>query len=215
MHDTFLNDSNGAKDVFVRDLDTGAITLVSATLDGSNSGNGPSDNPAISVDGRYVVFQSEASDLVANDTNGATDVFLRDLVESKTTLISATDAGLPGNAASMLPSISADGKTIVFQSLASDLTDGDYNQMPDVFAWMLSDAGPAPETLKILTPSLTSNGLQFRVQGPSGSVCLIQASPDLKVWAVIRTNLFSGGIVDFSESGEATAHQQFYRAVIP
>ncbi len=67
-----------AWDVFVRDLQTGAITRVSTGANG-NEGNDRSYAPSISADGRYVAFVSDASDLVPGDTNGATDVFVRDL----------------------------------------------------------------------------------------------------------------------------------------
>ncbi|PYU86902.1 MAG: hypothetical protein DMG08_29040 [Acidobacteria bacterium] len=73
------NDTNGTIDVFVRDLKTGTTTLVSVNSAGAGSGNGPSRLPALSADGRFVAFHSPASDLVANDTNGNFDVFVRSL----------------------------------------------------------------------------------------------------------------------------------------
>jgi Tol biopolymer transport system component len=68
-------DTNGCRDVFVHDLVSGSNTLVSVSAYGSYSGNGPSWEPAISGDGRYVAFASYATNLVVNDTNNAADVF--------------------------------------------------------------------------------------------------------------------------------------------
>ena len=74
--DLVATDTNGATDVFVRDLQKGATTLVSVNRFGTDSVNGASGG-SISADGRFVAFNSSANDLVANDTNGLTDVFAR------------------------------------------------------------------------------------------------------------------------------------------
>ncbi len=75
--DLVTNDTNGTLDVFVRDLKTGTTTLASVNRMGTDSGNNFSDLPVLSADGRAVAFESFASDLVANDTNGTLDVFAR------------------------------------------------------------------------------------------------------------------------------------------
>src|SRR4026208_1025382 len=66
--------SNGRKDIFHRDLQTGVTTLISLNVSGTGGGNGDSQNPAISADGRYVAFESSADNLVANDNNASSDV---------------------------------------------------------------------------------------------------------------------------------------------
>ncbi len=86
-------------------------------------------------DGRLVVFSSEADNLVANDTNNARDVFLRDLAAGTTILVSRTPAGRPGNGASGSAAISADGRFIAFSSDADDLVAGDTNGRTDVFVF--------------------------------------------------------------------------------
>src|SRR5713101_8096482 len=86
--DLVANDTNGTLDVFVRDLKTGTTTLVSINSAGTGSGNIFSDLPVLSADGRAVAFESFASDLVANDTNGKEDVFVRDLKTGTTKLAS-------------------------------------------------------------------------------------------------------------------------------
>src|SRR4029079_15264073 len=110
----------------------GAVSRVSVAADGGEA-NGPSSDPDLSADGRFVVFASAASNLVAGDTNGAPDVFVRDLQAGTTTLVSAARAGGPGNAASNGPAISAHGAFVTFASKASDLVAGDSNGVADVF----------------------------------------------------------------------------------
>ena len=73
------NNTNSQRDIFLRDLVTGAITRVSVGRDGIEA-NGNSDNSTLSTDGRYVVFQSNASNLVGGNTNGTTDIFYKDLI---------------------------------------------------------------------------------------------------------------------------------------
>jgi Tol biopolymer transport system component len=129
------NDNNGRKDVFVRDLQTATTSLVSINLTGTGSGNGDSGRPTISADGRYVVFESGASNLVANDVNNAADVFLRDLQTGTTTLLSTNSTGpAGGNQSSLSPIISANGQVVVFTSFASNLVTNDNNNAIDVFA---------------------------------------------------------------------------------
>jgi Tol biopolymer transport system component len=96
-------------------------------------GNDSSDFPAVSGDGRFVAFSSLASNLVAGDTNGFADIFLRDRLLGTTVLVSVGLLGAPANGASFLPSISADGRYVAFQSIASNLVAGDTNGASDVF----------------------------------------------------------------------------------
>jgi hypothetical protein len=135
--------------VFVRDLQTGTTTLVSVNSPGTDSGNHWSGNPVISADGRYVAFKSYASDLVATDTNGDYDVFVRDLQTGTTTLVSVNSTGTDsGNDESGNPVISADGRYVAFKSYASDLVATDTNGESDVFAFPLevdTDADGVPD----------------------------------------------------------------------
>ncbi|TML06018.1 MAG: hypothetical protein E6G41_08790 [Actinobacteria bacterium] len=124
-------DHNGVADVFLTGPD-GTVSRVSVAADGGDA-NGPSSNPDLSADGRFVVFESAASNLVAGDTNGAPDVFLRDLQTGTTSLVSAAPGGGPGNGASGAPSISAGGAFVSFASKASNLVAGDTNGVSDVF----------------------------------------------------------------------------------
>ncbi|HLL15727.1 MAG TPA: Calx-beta domain-containing protein [Pyrinomonadaceae bacterium] len=121
--------------IFVRDLKLGTTALVSVNRLGTGAGNRESTNPSISADGRYVAFQSAASDLVPNDTNGREDIFVRDLHAGTTAIASVNQSGVPGNANSFSPFISANGRVVIFQSAASNLSANDANQAEDIFAY--------------------------------------------------------------------------------
>lgn len=113
-------DTNSSRDIFVRDrvLDTTVRASVSTA---GAEGNDWSLNPAISADGRFVVFESYASNLVTGDTNSDSDVFLRDRATNTTKRVSVSSAGTQGNLASVRPAISADGRFIAFISRATTL----------------------------------------------------------------------------------------------
>jgi len=130
--DLVSGDTNAVTDVFVRDVELGTTTRVSVALDGGDS-NGPSVDPSISADGRYVAFTSSASNLVAGDGNGMPDVFVRDLHLGMTIRVSVDRAGDDANDESNKPSISADGRMVAFGSHATDLVDGDESGYPGIF----------------------------------------------------------------------------------
>ncbi|MBI1849864.1 MAG: PD40 domain-containing protein [Planctomycetes bacterium] len=127
-----LNDANGVSDVFVRDVVAGVTTRVSIRSNGME-GNGDSLAAEISADGRWVTFQSLASNLVLGDTNGITDVFVHDRATGTTTRVSVSSTRAQASALSISPSISANGRVVAFSSLAADLVTGDTNGMLDVF----------------------------------------------------------------------------------
>lgn len=121
-------------DVFIRDLAAGTNRLVSLSQDGTGGGDDNSSFPALSADGRYVAYVSEASNLVTNDFNHTSDVFVRAVVLGKTTLVSVNAAGSSsGNNRSQNPVITPDGRYVAFESLASDLVPGDLNGIQDIF----------------------------------------------------------------------------------
>ncbi len=124
-------DTNGVTDVFVRDQ-SGAVVMASVTPTGQ-PGNRPSSRPDLSADGRFLVFESEASDLVEADSNGHSDVFVRDLLTSTTRRASVSSANAQGNARSGAPAISGNGRVVSFESSANNLVRRDRNRRPDVF----------------------------------------------------------------------------------
>jgi Tol biopolymer transport system component len=112
------DDTNAATDVFLRDIQTGTTLLIShAAGSPARAANGPSDAPSIDRDGRYVAFQSTATDLVAGQEDGpeSTDVFLYDRVTGTTTLVSHANAGAKVAAGGELPLVSANGKVVAFE----------------------------------------------------------------------------------------------------
>jgi len=126
------NDNNGSIDVFVHDTHTGDTTRVSVDTAGTE-GNGTSALPSISADGRFVAFHSFADNLVENDNNAQADVFLHDTLTGTTTRVSVHSDGTEGNFMSLFPSISANGMSVAFESLANTLVDNDNNLRQDVF----------------------------------------------------------------------------------
>jgi Tol biopolymer transport system component len=127
-----INDTNDARDIFVRHRNTGVITRVSVSSGGAQA-NLDSELPSIDSTGQYVVFESHATNLVANDTNGVRDVFLRDTVANTTTRVSRGSGGAQGNGTSGDPAISGDGRHVAFISQASNLVTGDTNGAGDIF----------------------------------------------------------------------------------
>jgi len=133
------NDTNNAQDVFVHDRITGRTSRVSVDST-RQQGNDNSYGPRLSPDGRFVAFNSAATNLVAGDANGRTDVFVRDLLTFQTQLISVDTAGVQADADSYDPSFSADGRYVAFYGYASNLVPDDTNSSEDVF---LRDRGAA------------------------------------------------------------------------
>lgn len=130
--DLVQNDTNGAADIFVYDRTTATVSRVSIATDG-RQGNNDSVEPAMSADGRFVAFASAASNLVAGDGNGSTDIFLRDRATGTTERISVTSDGQEGHGESDTPALSGDGRILVFRSTADDLVPDDANPRDDVF----------------------------------------------------------------------------------
>jgi Tol biopolymer transport system component len=125
-------DTNGTGDVFVRDR-VAQVTRRVSVGPGGQQANDFSGDPAISADGRFVAFISRASNLVAGDTNGHRDVFVRDRMLQVTRRVSVGPGGQQANSGSFLPAISADGRFVAFISRASNLVAGDTNNAWDVF----------------------------------------------------------------------------------
>lgn len=131
--------------------------LVSIDYTGTAVGNGASGQASISGDGRLVVFSSEATNLLGPglDTNGVADVFVRDLSAHQTIRISSPSAGGQADGPSRNPIISPNGRYVVFESLATNLSQAplDTNGLSDVF-WIDLQSSPLAPVLV----SLTYNG---------------------------------------------------------
>jgi Tol biopolymer transport system component len=125
-------DTNGVEDVFVRDLVAGTTERVSVSSTGEQ-GNSSSTAASISANGRYVAFSSFASNLVTGDTNDAFDVFLHDRVTGATERMSVSSDEVQGDAMSVSPSVSRNGRFVAFYSDATNLVPGDTNGRTDIF----------------------------------------------------------------------------------
>jgi Tol biopolymer transport system component len=166
------SDTNNATDVFVHDNTLGTTTRVSVRTNGTQAKDNSYD-PQISSDGRYVVFTSDAPNLVSNDANGASDVFLHDNTTGITTRLSVDSAGNEGGASSSFPSISGDGTQSAFTSDADNLVAGDTLGNTDVFERPVSYQGD------LLVKRSTSGG--YTGDGVYESTATTQVLPVVKV----------------------------------
>ena len=130
--DLVPGDANGSTDVFLYDRLDNGLRIISVDSAG-NLGNGNSQRPHLSRDGRFVVFDSTASNLVAGDNNGQSDIFLYEVSSRTTSRVSLGTGGVEADLSSFAPTISADGSLIGFESGATNLVNGDTNGNSDLF----------------------------------------------------------------------------------
>lgn len=125
------------RDIYVRDMRDRTTTLITTNISPFSyppSGDRSSYSSQISHDGRYVVFASQARNLVANDTNNLTDIFVHDRIQRATMAIStSTFENTTANSLSSSPVLAPDGRTIAFVSFATDLAPGDFNNARDIY----------------------------------------------------------------------------------
>jgi len=201
-------DMNGYRDVIVRDLMTGTAVPVSLNTNGV-VGDSISTDPAISGNGRYVAFTSSANDLVPNDANNMLDVFMRDLQAGTTTLVSvSTDGVHPGNSDSYSPSISADGRYVLFYSKASNLASGSFSAGPQYLYLRDLQAGTtyAMTQNEVVAASMTTDGRNIAFIGA------ISGTSGVYIWnsqvgAVIYTNYNcpNASMISISPDGQEIA----------
>jgi len=210
-------DVNSRRDVFVRDRQTGTTELISVNSSEIQA-NEESFDPTISADGRYVAFTSHATNLVPGPTNGSYDVYLRDRQAGTTVRVSVDSAGVEGNGTSSNAAISADGRFIAFQSLASNLAVGDTNGVHDVYVHdsqtgtterVSVSTGGSEGDGESIVPSISSDGryLAFEsaaanlVAGDSNAVNDIFLR-DRQLATTARLSLTTGGV----QGNDASAH---------
>jgi hypothetical protein len=184
-------DSNGKRDVFVRDLQTGTTERVSVD---SSTAQGDGDSGyggfAISGNGLVVAFASDASNLVAGDSNGKRDVFVHDRVSGATERMSVDSAGTQSDASSGGASLSADGSIVAFDSDATNLVGNDTNGKRDVFvrdrpsgavervsvdsfgAQGISSPYPWDESIGSYAPTISTDGNSVAFMSDAGNLVL-------------------------------------------
>ena len=172
--------------VFLRDRTNGTTTLVSVNLAGTGGGNGDSIPIELSTNGQYALFESTASDLVPGDTNNATDVFVRDLVNGTNILVSISTNGGCANGVSGESAMTPDGRYVAFASTASNLVPNDTNGIRDIF---VRDLQTGVTTLA--SPGAIANP---STGFPGGSSDSPQLTPDGRYVAFLSTatNLVPG-----------------------
>ncbi|HYH50175.1 MAG TPA: hypothetical protein VEG38_11575 [Acidimicrobiia bacterium] len=177
------DDFNGSVDIFVaQPAAPGATVRVSVPASGGEASGfapTPSAPPAVSADGNVVAFESDSSNLVAGDTNGVSDIFVRDRLAGKTERVSVATDGTQGNKGSFRPGISADGRFVVFESAATNLLPGgaDGNGAKDIFlrdrqtgeTKRVSESGAATPSQN---PAISANGkfIAFDSNGNFGPI---------------------------------------------
>jgi flagellin-like hook-associated protein FlgL len=182
-------DTNGQGDAFIKDTVTGVTTRISTDSAGNQAtGGGGSYVYAISADGRYVAFNSRASNLVAGDTNGLTDAFIKDTVTGVTTRISTDSAGNQGTGGSfffsaIVSGISADGRYVAFISDNTNLVAGDTNGQIDSFI---------KDTVTGVTTRVSTDSGGNQATGGGSSVSAISADGRYAAFSSGATNLVAG-----------------------
>ncbi|MCC6954599.1 MAG: PD40 domain-containing protein, partial [Deltaproteobacteria bacterium] len=174
-------DTNGVDDIFMFDMQTATTTRVNVSSSGAQATT-QALRPSISGDGRYVTFHSDASNLVSGDTNGVTDIFVRDLLTGTTRRVSVNSSGVEANGASLRGTLSADGRFIAFVSSASNLVSGDTNGVDEVFVHDLLTGSTS-----IASTDTNGTFANAAATGPQ-----ISADGQYVAWASGATNLISG-----------------------
>jgi Tol biopolymer transport system component len=187
-------DTNGQKDVFVRDRQSGTTSRVSLATGGAEAMAG-SGQPALSADGRWVAFSSAAGELAPGDANGESDVFLHDRVGAITNRVSVDGAGGDPDGPSVAPDLSADGTVVAFESRATDLLQGgaDGNNLADVFVaaggviTRANVGAPVPQGGDSGAPSLSADGRYVAYTSAATNIAPPDPYPGTDVFLYDRT----------------------------
>lgn len=190
--DLVAGDTNRAVDVFLRNTKRGTTIRISVSSSGAQA-NGQSANPAISADGRYIVYSSNASNLVPKDTNGESDIFVYDRIARTTKRVSVATGGAQAVGGSnwiFTADVSADGRYVAFASSASNLVPGDTNRGTDVFV--------RDTLLKTTTQVSVDSEGNPSDERDDGNAVFLGMSPDGRyvVFTSSATNLIVGRTTD-------------------
>ncbi|MGI9539639.1 MAG: TolB family protein, partial [Miltoncostaeaceae bacterium] len=194
-------DDDAFNNVFRRDIDTETTVLVSrqSASDGGVGADEDSGDPYISPDGRYVGFDSDASNLSTDDATGFSDVFIRDLATSTTVLVSRAPgpAGAPGDDNSREAAISQDGRFVTFHSAATNYS-GDDAAVTDVFRRQLLDDPPPPPPPLPPAPPVVVTGT------PAAANCRPVAARGTPNEVQVPSVITSGYLATNQRTGSAT-----------
>ncbi|MGC9941775.1 MAG: hypothetical protein ABSE48_08055, partial [Verrucomicrobiota bacterium] len=197
----------GTNQVYLYDFQTQSNLLVSYSTNSVDAGNGTSDGPDISADGRFIIYRSAASNLVVGDTNGLPEDFLYNTATGANTILSSGAYGhVSANNRTLPPMFSGDGHTVVFGSWGNDLTAGDFNQFNDVFAFVFLYAAVTG-----------NNGTPPTINWPAsaGQTYSVQYKEDLSdpVWHTLSGAVTIVGNRGYLTDSTLASGQRFYRVV--
>jgi Tol biopolymer transport system component len=173
-----VGDTNGASDVFMFDRQSGTVSRISVDSSGGQS-NANSTGTAISGDGRYVAFMSEATNLVGGDTNNAGDVFVHDNQTGQTRRVSVASNGSEANASAGAMDISADGRFVAFSSAATNLVTGDTNGKADIFVYDLQTGNTTRVSVNTSGAQADGGGFDPTISGDGRYVVFMSDSGNL------------------------------------
>jgi len=207
--DLVAGDTNGASDIFIKDLSSGTVTRVSTDSSGAQA-NGYSGRAVFSADGTKIAFSSGATNLVAGDANGHTDIFVKDLVTGAVTLVSTSTAGVQANDDSADFAFSADGTKVAFYSPANNLVAGDANYVPDIFVKDLTtgattlvstDATGTQANRASSGPVISPDGTKVAFYGPASNLVPGDTNGDFDIFV---KDLTTGAITIASTASDGT-----------
>jgi len=208
-------DTNGIKDVYLYDVLAKTNLLISQNMNGTAAGNGATDSPVISPDGRFVACRSAADNLVPGDSNSVPDVFIYDRTSGSTMLLTASLFGnRSGDNRSLLPIFSRDGQALLFQSVASDLVTNDWNRASDLFEFNLYTGGLIPTFyVQLSAPAGQNSTLLWPVL--AGKTYQVQFKNNLSdpVWQTLPGNVTILGSTGYFKDNTPVNGQRFYQIV--
>lgn len=186
-------DAEGLRDIFLWNRVENTLALVSVTQAGEEA-DSISYAPALSADGRFIVFRSHASNLVSGDTNYSSDIFLRDNLNGSLQRVNLSTTGEQAGGPSDEPAISADGRFIVFRSHASNLVPDDTNDSADIF---VRDLQGTTTRVSVDSYANESNGSSYSpvISADGAAIAFYSEANDLDL---VR--------VDFNGAGDVFAH---------
>ena len=205
----------GKSEIYLFDFQTRSDILLSWDFDSTDAGNGTSDSPSISGDGRFVAYRSDASNLVPVSNSFTAGMFLYDRLSGVTTLVSSSSFdNQPADSRSTVPVFSGDSRTLFFRSWASALVPNDFNQNADIFAYNLYPSNSiAPFAVQVL-PSASSSAVLTWLAAPGRTYTVLAKSNLLDPsWQTSTGRMtFVGNRAYFAETAPA-APQRFYRVI--
>lgn len=206
--------TDGSLHIYLHDMNTGTTSIVDTSASSTVS-NGESDNADISADGRYVVFDSSATNLTSSGTNGDSQIYIKDIQTGAIQELSVNSSGTEGNHGSGQPVISCDGGVVAFESGASNLVSGDTNGYGDVFVdslgWdsnQLTDISlGGNETSQDPTVSCNGNDVAYDTYATNLASSLPSSSESVLEYSRLSTDT---SVVSSNSSGTpASGYSQF------